>query len=148
MSVIRMDHAGVVVEDLQAAVAFFVELGLELEGEATVEGESVDKLIGVEDVRADIAMLKTPDGRSRVELSTFRTPVATSGTTTEPVNTPGIPRLAFVVDAVDTVFDSLRPHGGELVGEVVELEGIYRYGYVRGPGGVIVGLVEELGQPS
>lgn len=144
MTLIRMDHAGVVVEDLDAAIAFFVELGLELEGRATVEGESVDKLIGDVGVRADIAMLKTPDGRSRVEVSTFRTPVATSGTTKEPVNTPGIPRLAFVVDSVDAVFGSLRPHGAQLVGEVVELEGMYRYGYVRGPGGVIVGLVEEL----
>jgi catechol 2,3-dioxygenase-like lactoylglutathione lyase family enzyme len=144
MTVKRMDHAGVVVEDLQAAIAFFVELGLELEGEATVAGESVDKLVGDHGVRADIAMLKTPDGHSRVEVSTFRTPEATSGTTKKPVNTPGIPRLTFLVDAVDAVFDSLRPHGAELVGEVVELEDTYRYGYVRGPGGVIIGLVEEL----
>lgn len=145
MSVKRMDHAGVVVEDLAAAIAFFVELGLELEGETTVEGEFVDRLVGVDGIRADIAMLKTPDGHSRVELSTFHTPVATRGTTTEPVNTPGIPRLTFVVDAFDAVFDSLRPHGAELVGEVAEYQDIYRYGYVRGPGGVIIGLVEELG---
>ncbi len=144
MSVIRMDHAGIVVEDLAAAIAYFVELGLELEGETTVEGEAADKLIGVDGVRADIAMLKTPDGHSRVELSTFHTPVATSGTTTEPVNTPGIPRLSFVVDSVDENVDRLRPHGAELVGEVVEFGDVYRYGYVRGPGGVIVGLVEEL----
>ncbi len=145
MSVKRMDHAGIVVEDLQAAIAFFVELGLELEGEATVEGEFPDRLIGVDGVRADIAMLKTPDGHSRVEVSTFRMPEATRGTTKKPVNTPGIPRLTFFVDSVDEDFDRLRPHGAELVGEVVEYEDIYRYGYVRGPGGVIIGLVEELG---
>jgi catechol 2,3-dioxygenase-like lactoylglutathione lyase family enzyme len=144
MSVKRMDHAGIVVEDLQAAIAFFVELGLELEGQATVEGEWADRLIGVDGVRTDIAMLKTPDGHSRVELSTFLQPVPTSGTTTAPVNTPGIPRLTFVVDGVDAVLDSLRPHGAELVGEVAEYEDIYRYGYVRGPGGAIIGLVEEL----
>ncbi len=145
MSVKRMDHAGIVVEDLQAAIAFFVELGLELEGQATVEGEAADKLIGEDGVRADIAMLKTPDGHNRVELSTFHAPAATTGTTLEPVNTPGIPRLAFVVDSVDESVERLRPHGAELVGEIVEFGASYRYGYVRGPGGVIVGLVEELG---
>ena len=145
MTVKRLDHAGIVVEDLQAAIAFFVELGLELEGQTTVEGDAADKLIGVDGVRADIAMLKTPDGHSRVELSTFHEPTATSGTTKEPVNTPGIPRLAFVIDSVDENVDRLRSHGAELVGEVVEFGGVYRYGYVRGPGGVIVGLVEEIG---
>ena len=139
-----MDHAGLVVEDLAAAIAFFVELGLELEGEATVEGKWADQLIGVDAVRTDIAMLRTPDGHSRVEVSTFHAPVATSGVTTAPVNTPGIPRLTFVVDAVDETFDRLRPHGAELVGQVAEYEDVYRYGYVRGPGGVIIGLVEEL----
>jgi catechol 2,3-dioxygenase-like lactoylglutathione lyase family enzyme len=145
MTVKRMDHAGIVVQDLQAAIAFFVELGLDLDGETTVEGEAADKLIGEDGVRADIAMLKTPDGHSRIELSTFHTPAATTGTTMEPVNTPGIPRLAFVVDSVDEDVDRLRPHGAELVGEVVEFGDTYRYGYVRGPGGVIIGLVEELG---
>ena len=139
-----MDHAGIVVEDLQAAIAFFVELGLELEGETVVGGEFADKLIGVDGVRADVAMLKTPDGHSRIELSTFHTPSPTTGVTTEPVNTPGIPRLAFVVDSTDDTFERLRPHGAELVGEVAEYEDFYRYGYVRGPGGVIIGLVEEL----
>lgn len=145
MSVKRMDHAGVVVEDLAAAIAFFVEMGLELEGEATVEGEWADQLIGLDGVRTDIAMLKTPDGHSRVELSTFQRPVATSGAPWAPVNVPGIPRLTFVVDSVDETFARLRPHGGELVGEVTEYEDIYRYGYVRGPAGIIIGLVEELG---
>ena len=139
-----MDHAGVVVEDLAAAVAFFVELGLELEGQTTVEGEFADRLIGLDGVRADLAFVKTPDGHTRVELSTFHTPVATSPAPRAPVNTPGIPRLTFVVDAVDDVLERLRPHGAELVGEVAQYEDIYRYCYVRGPAGIIVGLVEEL----
>ena len=144
MTIYRMDHAGVVVEDLAAAIAFFVELGLELEGEAAVEGEWVDQLVGLDGVRSDIAFLRVPDGQGRVELSTFHSPVATSAAPRAPVNVPGIPRLTFVVDDVDDVFDRLRPHGAELVGEVAQYEDIYRYGYVRGPAGVIIGLVEEL----
>jgi catechol 2,3-dioxygenase-like lactoylglutathione lyase family enzyme len=144
MTIKRMDHVGVVVEDLKTAVAFFIELGLELEGETTVEGEWADQLIGLDGVRADIAFLRTPDGNSRVELSTFQTPVATSGAPRAPVNVPGIPRITFIVDSVDEVFESLRPHGAELVGVVAEYEDIYRYAYVRGPAGVIIGLVEEL----
>ena len=144
MTIYRMDHAGVVVEDLAAAVAFFVELGLELEGEAAVEGEWVDQLVGLDGVRADIAFVRTPDGHGRVELSTFHTPVATSSAPRAPVNTPGIPRLTFVVDAVDDVLDRLRAHGAELVGEVAQYGDIYRYCYVRGPDGIIIGLVEEL----
>jgi catechol 2,3-dioxygenase-like lactoylglutathione lyase family enzyme len=145
MPVNRMDHVGVVVEDLPAAIAFFVELGLELEGETAVEGEWVDQLIGLDDVRADIAFLRTPDGHSRVELSTFHTPVATSSAPRAPVNTPGIPRLTFVIDAVDDILNRLRAHGAELVGEVVQYEDIYRYCYIRGPAGIIIGLIEELG---
>jgi catechol 2,3-dioxygenase-like lactoylglutathione lyase family enzyme len=144
MTVHRLDHVGVVVEDLAAAIAFFVELGLELEGEAAVEGEWVDQLVGLDGVRADLAFLRTPDGHGRVELSTFHTPVATSPAPREPVNTPGIPRLTFSVDAVDEVLERLRPHGAELVGEVAQYEDIYRYGYIRGPAGVIIGLVEDL----
>jgi len=144
MTIIRMDHVGVVVEDLAAAVAFFVELGLELEGEATVGGEWADRLIGLDGVRADIAFLRTPDGHSRVELSTFQSPTTTTGPPRAPVNVPGIPRITFFVDDVDAIFDRLRPHGAELVGEVAQYEDIYRYAYVRGPAGVIIGLVEEL----
>jgi catechol 2,3-dioxygenase-like lactoylglutathione lyase family enzyme len=140
----RLDHVGIVVEDLGAAVAFFIELGLELEGEAAVEGAWVDQLVGLDGVRADLAVVRTPDGHGRVELSTFHTPAATSPAPREPVNTPGIPRLTFAVDAVDAVFDRLRPHGAELVGEVAQYRDIYRYCYVRGPAGVIIGLVEEL----
>ena len=144
MTISRMDHVGVVVEDLTAAIAFFLELGLELEGEATVEGEWADQLIGLDDVRADIAVVRTPDGRGRVELSTFHTPVATSTAPRAPVNTPGIPRLTFVVDAVDDVLHRLRAHGAELVGVVAQYGDTYRYCYVRGPDGIIIGLVEEL----
>ena len=141
MTVHRLDHVGVVVEDLAAAVAFFVELGLELEGEATVEGRWVDQLVGLDVVRADMAVVRTPDGHGRVELSTFHTPVATCTAPRAPMNTPGIPRLTF---AVDDVLDRLRAHGAELVGEVAQYGDIYRYCYVRGPDGVIVGLVEDL----
>ena len=144
VTISRMDHVGVVVEDLAAAIAFFVELGLELEGEATVGGQWADDLLGLDGVRADIAMVRTPDGHSRVELSTFHSPVATSTGPRAPVNTPGIPRLTFVVDAVDDVLDRLRPHGAELVGEVAQYKDIYRYCYIRGPDDIIIGLVDEL----
>ena len=144
MTVHRMDHAGVVVEDLAAAVAFFVELGLELEGEAAVEGEWVDQLVGLDGVRADIAVVRTPDGHGRVELSTFHTPVATSTAPRAPLNTPGIPRLTFAVDDAEEILGRLRAHGAELVGEVAQYEDIYRYCYVRGPAGVIIGLCEDL----
>jgi len=144
MTVHRMDHAGIVVEDLAAAIAFFVELGLELEGETTVEGEWVDQLVGLDGVRADLAFLRVPDGQGRVELSTFHTPAATGSAPRAPVNTPGIPRLTFVVDAVDDIVDRLRAHGAQLVGKVAQYEDIYRYAYVRGPAGVIIGLVQEL----
>jgi catechol 2,3-dioxygenase-like lactoylglutathione lyase family enzyme len=144
MTVRRMDHVGFVVEDLAAAIAFFVELGLELEGESTVEGAWVDQLIGLEGVRSDIAVVRTPDGQGRIELSTFHRPVATGRAPWEPVNTPGIPRLTFAVDAVEDVLDRLRGHGAELVGELAQYEDYCRYCYVRGPAGVIIGLVEEL----
>ncbi|MGY1593605.1 VOC family protein [Geodermatophilus sp. SYSU D00708] len=144
MTIHRMDHVGVVVEDLPSAVAFFVALGLELEGETAVEGEWVDQLVGLDGVRADLAFLRTPDGSGRVELSVFHSPAATGAAPRAPVNTPGIPRLTFVVDAVDDVLARLRAHGAELVGEVAQYGDAYRYCYVRGPAGVIVGLVEEL----
>ena len=144
MTIHRMDHVGIVVEDLAAAIAFFLELGLEREGETAVEGEWVDQLVGLDGVRADIAVVRTPDGHGRVELSTFHTPAATSTAPSAPVNTPGIPRLTFAVDDVDDVLDRLRAHGAELVGEVAQYEDIYRYCYVRGPAGVIIGLAEEL----
>jgi catechol 2,3-dioxygenase-like lactoylglutathione lyase family enzyme len=144
MTIHRMDHVGVVVEDLAAAIAFFVALGLEREGEAAVEGAWVDQLLGLDGVRADLAVMRTPDGHGRVELSTFHSPLVTSSAPRAPMNTPGIPRLTFAVDAVDDVLDRLRPHGAELVGEVAQYGDIYRYCYVRGPDGIVIGLVEEL----
>ena len=141
-----MDHVGVVVEDLAAAIAFFLELGLELEGEAEVGGEWADQLLGLDGVRADIAVVRTPDGHGRVELSTIHTPVATTRAPRAPIDTPGIPRITFVVDAVDDALERLRPLGAELVGEVARYEDIYRYCYVRGPDGIVIGLVEELGR--
>lgn len=140
----RMDHAGIVVEDLAAAVAFFTELGLEIEGEASVDGAWVDQLVGLDGVRADMVVLRTPDGRSRVEVSTFRAPAATTSALRAPVNTPGSIRLTFVVDDVDDVLKRLRGHGAALVGEVAQYLDIYRYCYVRGPDGIILGLCEEL----
>ena len=142
MAIHRMDHVSVVVDDLEAAKAFFLELGMELVGEGHVEGS--DRIVGLDGVRADIAFVRTPDGHGRVELSTFHTPVATSTAPRAPVNTPGIPRLTFVVDAVDDVLHRLRAHGAELVGVVAQYGDTYRYCYVRGPDGIIIGLVEEL----
>jgi catechol 2,3-dioxygenase-like lactoylglutathione lyase family enzyme len=145
MAIQRMDTVGIVVDDLAAAIAFFVELGLELEGEAAAEGDWVDRLLGLDGVRVDIAVVRTPDGHGRVELSTFHTPVATGVAPRAPINTPGIPRLKFVVNAIDDVLDRLRAHGAELVGEVAQYEDRYRLCYIRGPEGIMVGLAEPLG---
>ena len=144
MTIQRMDHVGVVVEDLSAAITFFAELGLELEGEASVDGQFPDDLLGLEGVRADIAVVRTPDGHGRVELSTFHSPAGTSTAPRAPVDTPGIPRLTFVVDDVHDVLDRLRVHGAELVGKVAQYKDVYLYAYIRGPEGLIIGLVEEL----
>jgi catechol 2,3-dioxygenase-like lactoylglutathione lyase family enzyme len=144
MTVHRLDHIGIVVEDLYAAIAFFVELGLELEGEASVEGQWVDDLLALDGVRADMAVVQTPDGHCRVELSTFRSPPATGTGPRAPVNTPGIPRLTFVVDDVGDALGRLRAHGAELVGEVAQYKDIYLYCYIRGPEGILIGLAEEL----
>lgn len=140
----RMDNVGIVVDDLEAVSAFFVALGLELEGEATVEGKSVDRLVGLEGVRSDIAMLRTPDGHGRLELSKFHTPPATAAEPNAPVNTLGLRRIMFAVDDVEDVLVRLQAHGGELVGELVQYEDKYLLCYVRGPEGIIVALAEEL----
>lgn len=144
MALKRMDHVGIVVEDLPAAIEFFVALGMELVGQAPVSGEWADKVTALEGLRSDIAMLRTPDGRNQVELSVIHHPPATAPAPREPVTTPGIPRLTFVVDSIEETFEQLRPHGAELVGEVAQYEDLLLYGYFRGPAGVIVGLVEEL----
>jgi len=139
-----MDNVGIVVDDLKAATVFFVELGLELEGEATVEGRWVDRIVGLDGVRSDIAMLRTPDGHGRLELTKFHTPPATTAEPNAPVNTLGMGRIMFAVDDIEDVLAGLQAHGAELVGEVVQYEDKYRLCYVRGPEGIIVALAEQL----
>jgi catechol 2,3-dioxygenase-like lactoylglutathione lyase family enzyme len=145
MSVQRMDHVGVVVDDLAAAVAFFVELGLEVQGDpGTVEGRWVDRVVGLEGVRVDIIFVATPDGHGRLELTKFHSPAAVSAGFTAP-NTIGLRRLMFAVDDIDDVVARLQNLGYPLVGEVAQYEDIYRLCYVCGPEGIIVALAEELG---
>jgi catechol 2,3-dioxygenase-like lactoylglutathione lyase family enzyme len=142
MTIQRMEHVGIVVDDLAAATAFFVELGLELQGEASVEGGWVDRTIGLEGVRAQIAMMQTPDGSGRVELSKFHSPSSRRGDQHAPSNTLGIRHLSFSVDDIDDVLARL---GAELVGEVERYKDIYRLCYVRGPEGIIVELAQRIG---
>ncbi len=145
MTIKRMEHVGVVVEDLAAATAFFVELGLELEGETSVEGRWVDRLVGLDNVRSDIAQLRTPDGHFRLELSKFHTPTAARSEPNAPMNTPGIRHILFAVEDIEDVLARLRSHGAELVGELERYEDSYRLCYVRGPEGIIVELAEQIG---
>jgi catechol 2,3-dioxygenase-like lactoylglutathione lyase family enzyme len=145
MTIKRMDNVLIVVEDIEAAKAFFTELGMELEGETTVEGRWVDQTVGLEGVRADIAMMRTPDGHSRVELTKFHTPPPVRAEPANaPANTLGIRRIMFAVDDVDDVVARLRRHGAELVGEITQYEDIYRLCFVRGPEGIIIGLAQQL----
>ncbi len=139
-----MDNVGIVVDDLQTVIAFFVELGLELDGEGTVEGQWVDRIVGLDGVRNDIAMLRTPDGRSRLELIKFHTPPATTAEPNAPVNTLGIRRIMFAVEDIQDVLGRLQAFGAELVAEVVQYEDQYLLCYVRGPEGIIVALAEPL----
>ncbi len=145
MTILRMDHVGIVVDDIAAATAFFVELGLELQGEGPVEGGWVDRVVGLVGVRAEIAMLQTPDGHGRVELAKFHAPPSPSGDRHAPANAPGIRHLTFAVDDIDAVVTGLRARGAELVGEVERYEDSYRLCYVRGPEGIIVELAEKIG---
>jgi catechol 2,3-dioxygenase-like lactoylglutathione lyase family enzyme len=145
MTIQRMDNVLVVVEDLEAAKAFFAELGMELEGETTVEGPWADQTVGLDGVRADIAMMRTPDGHGRVELSRFHTPAAIRAEPhPAPANTLGMRRIMFLVEGIDDVVARLRRHGGELVGEIAQYEEIYRLCFIRGPEGIIIGLAEQL----
>ena len=144
MTLLRMDNVGIVVDDLKAAIAFFAELGLELEGEATVEGESVDRVVGLDGVRSDVAMMRTPDGHGRLELSKFHTPPATAAEPNAPVNRLGMGRIMFAVDDIDATVARLQAHGAELVGEVVQYEDTYRLCYLRGPEGIVIALAEQL----
>ena len=145
MAIQRMDNVLIVVEDLEAARAFFAELGMELEGETQVEGPWVDRVVGLEDVRADIAMMRTPDGHGRVELTRFHSPPAVRAEPeSAPANALGIRRIMFAVDDIDDVVARLRSHGAGLVGEIAQYEDLYRLCFVRGPEGIIIGLAERL----
>ncbi|TDU90675.1 catechol 2,3-dioxygenase-like lactoylglutathione lyase family enzyme [Kribbella voronezhensis] len=146
MAIQRMDNVGIVLADLDAAVAFFKELGLELEGQGQVEGSWVDRCVGLDGVRCDIAMMRTPDGHSRLELASYRSPEALAATPPSPPhNTIGMHRVMFAVDDIEDVVTRLRPHGAELVGEITQYEDSIRLCYVRGPEGIIVGLAQQLG---
>lgn len=146
MKLERMDNVLIVVEDLEAAKAFFVELGMELEGEMPLEGRWVDLVVGLENVRCEIAVMRTPDGHGRIELTRFHAPAAIRAEPKNaPVNTLGIRRIMFAVDDIEDVLARLRAHGAELVGEVVQYQNIYRLCYIRGPEGIIIGLAERLG---
>jgi catechol 2,3-dioxygenase-like lactoylglutathione lyase family enzyme len=145
MTIRRMDNVLIVVDDLEAATAFFAELGMEPEGATQVEGPWVDRVVGLDGVRADIVMMRTPDGHGRVELSKFQTPPAISSEPRNaPANTLGIRRIMFAVDNVEDVLARLRTLGAELVGEIAQYEESYRLCYVRGPEGIIIGLAEQL----
>jgi catechol 2,3-dioxygenase-like lactoylglutathione lyase family enzyme len=145
MTILRMDHVGVVVDDLEAGIAFFAELGMELEGEAPIEGRWADRVNGIDDVRVDVAMLRTPDGHSRLELTRFRSPTAISAEPqVAPPNTLGLRNVMFAVDDIDDAVARLQGLGAELVGEVVRYEDSYRLCYVRGPASIIVALAEPL----
>ena len=145
MTIQRMDHVGIVVDDLAAATEFFVELGLELQGEGAVEGRWVDRVVGLDGVRAEIAMLQTPDGHSRVELAKFHSPSHQGGNRPAPANAPGIRHITFAVEDIDAVVAGLRARGAELVGELERYEDSYLLCYVRGPEGIIVELAERIG---
>jgi catechol 2,3-dioxygenase-like lactoylglutathione lyase family enzyme len=144
----RMEHVGIVVDDLAAATKFFVELGLELQGEDTVAGQWVDRIVGLDGVRADIAIVQTPDGHGRLELTKFHAPADRAGNQADsrpaPANAPGIRHVSFTVQDIDAVVAGLRARGSELVGELVNYEDSYRLCYVRGPEGIIVELAEQI----
>jgi catechol 2,3-dioxygenase-like lactoylglutathione lyase family enzyme len=148
MAVTRMDNVGIVVEDIDAAIEFFTELGLELEGRAPVEGHWADGVTGLRDMRVDIAMMRTPDGHSRLELSRFLAPSVAADHRDHPVNALGYLRVMFTVDDLDETLVRLGKRGARLVGEVVQYENIYRLCYIRGPEGILIGLAQQLGQQA
>ncbi len=145
MTVKRMDNVGIVVESLDVAISFFAELGLALEGRATIEGEWAGRVTGLRDQRVEIAMMRTPDGHSRLELSRFLTPPAVADHRKAPVNALGYLRVMFTVEDIDDTLARLRKRGAQLVGEVVQYEDTYRLCYIRGPEGLLIGLAQELG---
>jgi catechol 2,3-dioxygenase-like lactoylglutathione lyase family enzyme len=141
----RMDNVGIVVESLDAAISFFGELGLELEGRATIEGDWAERVTGLRNMRVEIAMMRTPDGHSRLEISRFLTPPAVADHRNAPVNALGYLRIMFAVEDIDDTLARLRRYGAELVGELVQYEDKYRLCYVRGPEGILIGLAERIG---
>ena len=146
MTIQRMDNVAIVVDDLDAAVAFFTELGMELEGKAQVEGLIADRTTGLDGVRSDIAMMRTPDGHGRLELTKYLSPAAVgAGPGNPPPNTLGLHRVMFAVDDIDDTIARLRAHGAELLGDVAQYESIFRLCYLRGPAGIIVALAEQIG---
>lgn len=145
MALKRMDNVGIVVEDLTAAIDFFRDLGLELEGRATIEGEWAGRVTGLGDQRVEVAMMRTADGHGRLELSRFLAPPVVADHRNAPVNALGYLRVMFAVDDLDETLERLRPHGAQLVGEVVRYQDSYRLCYIRGPEGILIGLAQELG---
>ena len=145
MSLPRMDNVGIVVDDLATTIEFLRELGLELEGQATIEGEWAGRVTGLGDQRVEIAMMRTPDGHGRIEISRFLTPPAVADHRNAPVNALGYLRVMFAVDDIDETLARLGKRGAQLVGEVVQYEDVYRLCYIRGPEGLLIGLAQELG---
>ena len=145
MALKRMDNVGIVVDDLPAAIAYFRELGLELEARATIEGDWSGRVTGLRDQRVEVAMMCTPDGHSRLELSRFLAPPVVADHRNAPVNALGYLRVMFAVDDLDDTLARLRKHGAQLVDEVVQYEDVYRLCYVRGPEGILIGLAEPIG---
>ena len=145
MTIQRMDNVGIVVESLDTVIAFFTELGLELEGRATIEGNWSGRVTGLRDQRVEIAMLRTPDGHSRIELSRFLAPPVVADHRNAPVNSLGYLRVMFAVDDLDDTLARLREHGAQVVDEVVQYEDVYRLCYIRGPEGILIGLAEQIG---
>jgi catechol 2,3-dioxygenase-like lactoylglutathione lyase family enzyme len=146
MTLQRMDNVGIVVDDLDAAVAFFTELGMEVEGTARIEGLFADQAVGLDGVRSDIAMMRTPDGHGKLELARYHAPAAIADAShNPPPNTLGLHRVMFAVDDIDDTIARLLRHGAELIGEVARYEDIYRLCYLRGPSGIILALAEQIG---
>jgi catechol 2,3-dioxygenase-like lactoylglutathione lyase family enzyme len=145
MTLQRMDNVGIVVDDLPAAIDFFHELGLELEGQAMIEGEWAGRVTGLRDQRVEIAMMRTPDGHSRIELSRFLAPPVVADHRNAPVNALGYLRIMFTVDDIDDTLARLQERGAQLVGEVVQYEDMYRLCYIRGPEGLLIGVAQEVG---
>ncbi len=146
MTIQRMDNVAIVVDDLDAAIEFFTELGMELEGRAEIEGLFADQTVGLDGVRSDIAMMRTPDGHSKLELTKYHTPAVSNADPQDPPpNTLGLHRVMFAVDDIDDTIARLRAHGADLLGEVAQYENIFRLCYLRGPAGIIVALAEQIG---